>query len=117
MPTPRKRHVQPEDFYLLRNVSEPQLSPDGKQVAYCLTWPDKESNETSVAVYVAPVDGRGAARRFTPGVKDPSPRWSPNGKNLAFLSDRGEKRSEEHTSELKSLMRISYAVICLNKKK
>src|SRR3546814_3296130 len=30
---------------------------------------------------------------------------------------RGETRSEEHTSELQSLMRISYAVFCLKKKK
>src|SRR3546814_3390650 len=36
--------------------------------------------------------------------------------HLCFLSDRDERRSEEHTSELQSLMRISYAVFCLKKK-
>src|SRR3546814_9295634 len=35
----------------------------------------------------------------------------------AFLAQSGDERSEEHTSELQSLMRISYAVFCLNKKK
>src|SRR3546814_7822831 len=34
-----------------------------------------------------------------------------------FRTPEGEKRSEEHTSELQSLMRISYAVFCLKKKK
>src|SRR3546814_9033142 len=32
-------------------------------------------------------------------------------------ADPGSRRSEEHTSELQSLMRISYAVFCLKKKK
>jgi dipeptidyl aminopeptidase/acylaminoacyl peptidase len=91
MPTARKRNVQPEDFYLLKNVSDPQISPDGKKVAYCLSWPDKEANETRVAIYVAPSDGKSPARRFTQGNKDHSPRWSPDGRYLAFVSDRGEK--------------------------
>jgi dipeptidyl aminopeptidase/acylaminoacyl peptidase len=91
MPTTRKRPAQPDDFYLLKNVTDPQVSPDGKQVAYCLSWPDKEANETRFAVYVAPTDGSTRARRFTQGNKDHSPRWSPDGRYLAFVSDRGAK--------------------------
>src|SRR3546814_6608182 len=40
-----------------------------------------------------------------------------DGKLVSFLCQVGEQRSEEHTSELQSLMRISYAVFCLKKKK
>src|SRR3546814_9403167 len=38
------------------------------------------------------------------------------GGNLVALADAAGQRSEEHTSELQSLMRISYAVFCLKKK-
>src|SRR3546814_6625024 len=47
----------------------------------------------------------------------PWPGWQPGYSRIFFLfSDEGEPRSEEHTSELQSLMRISYAVFCLKKK-
>ncbi len=91
MPSNRKRPVQPEDFYLLKLVSDPQLSPDGRRVAYVVTKSDKQSDETQMSVYVAPADGRGPARRFTHGNRDHSPRWSPDGRILAFISNRGQK--------------------------
>jgi len=77
-----KRGVQPEDVYLLRAVSDPQLSLDGKQVAYVVTWSDRDSDKTHSAVYVAPIDGGRPARRFTRGTRDHSPRWSPDGRYL-----------------------------------
>src|SRR3546814_2151234 len=46
-----------------------------------------------------------------------SPSLSPDGKYLALRFFNGQDRSEEHTSELQSLMRISYAVLCLKKQK
>jgi dipeptidyl aminopeptidase/acylaminoacyl peptidase len=91
MPKGAKRTVQPEDIYLLLSVSDPQLSPDGKHVAYAVAWNDRDSDKAQSAVYVAPVEGRQRARRFTQGIRDHSPRWSPDGRYLAFVSDRGEK--------------------------
>jgi len=69
MPMVRKRPVRPEDFFLLKNVTDPQVSPDGRQVAYCLSWPDKDANETRVRVYVAPMNASAPARRFTQGTR------------------------------------------------
>ncbi len=86
-----KRPLQPEDLYLLRTVSDPQLSPDGKQVAYVVASNDRESDKPQMAVYVAPVDGQRSARRFTHGTRDHSPRWSPDGRYLAFVANRGAK--------------------------
>ena len=91
MPNKRKRPVRPEDFYLLRLVGDPQLSPDGRRVAYTVSRSDRESDRTCMSVYVAPVDGRGEPQRFTHGDHDHSPRWSPDGRFLAFVSNRGEK--------------------------
>ena len=87
----KKRTVRPKDLYLLRNVVDPQISPDGKQVAYVVTWADRKADETRLGVYVAPLDGSVPARRFTQGNKDHTPRWSPDARYLAFVSERGEK--------------------------
>ncbi len=91
MPKTRRRPVQPDDFYQLKNVTDVQVSPDGKQAAYVVVWQDRDANEARTAVYVAPMDGRAPARRFTQGNKDHSPRWSPDGRSLAFVSERGDK--------------------------
>ncbi|HEY8767797.1 MAG TPA: hypothetical protein VIP09_11145 [Dehalococcoidia bacterium] len=86
-----KRRFKPDDLYLLKNVSDPQVSPDGRLAAYVVSWPDRADDETRFSVYLAATDGRTPARRFTQGKKDHSPRWSPDGKQLSFVSDRGEK--------------------------
>src|SRR3546814_9223757 len=53
----------------------------------------------------------------TPGVSKPSKRGHSSAGRAPALQAGGRRRSEEHTSELQSLMRISYAVFCLKKKK
>src|SRR3546814_5968536 len=61
-------------------------------------------------LFRSPLARRLRARLIDP---DPAPRLAVGGRAAA----RGARRSEEHTSELQSLMRISYAVFCLKKKK
>jgi dipeptidyl aminopeptidase/acylaminoacyl peptidase len=86
------RLLTPEDLYALKLVEDPQISPDGSHVAYVLMEIDREAMEYRRAIWVA-VSAGGQPRRFTAGPNDSSPRWSPDGRMLAFVrAPAGETR-------------------------
>jgi dipeptidyl aminopeptidase/acylaminoacyl peptidase len=87
----KRRPIAPEHNYLLRGVYDPQISPDGRRVAYLVRSQEREKDERQSSIWVVPLDGAEAARRFTHGTKDHSARWSPDGRYLAFIADRGDK--------------------------
>ena len=86
----QKRAIRFEDYIALKVVSDPQLSPDGKWVAYTVSSPSLQDNRNIARVWVVEV-ATGRARQLTgrggPG-SDRQPRWSPDGKTLAFISTR-----------------------------
>ncbi len=87
--TVEKRAITFKDLISLHRVSEPQFSPDGKWIAYSVATPDLEANHSVRDIWIVPAAGGGEPRQLTRGGSDTRPRWSPDGKKLAFISGRG----------------------------
>src|SRR5271169_4544293 len=85
--TAEKRAITFKDLISLHRLSEPQISPDGKWIAYTVSTPDLEANHAVRDIWVVATAG-GEARQLTRGGTDTRPRWSPEGKKLAFISGR-----------------------------
>jgi len=83
----QKRAMTFEDFAAVRAVSDPQPSPDGKQVLYAVRTTDVTKNTRSARTYIVSTTG-GAARPF-PGadVSATEARWSPDGRRVAYIAD------------------------------
>ena len=83
------RAPRPEDLYQLRVPTEVALSPDGRYVAFGVKSVAPGRDGYRSALWIVPADGSGPARQITGGAKnDTTPRWSADGRTLAFLSDR-----------------------------
>ena len=82
-----KHAITFDDMIKMHRIAEPQISPDGKWVAYTVSTPDMDANRGVSNIWIVPAVG-GAAMQLTQSGHDSSAVWSPDGKTLAFLSSR-----------------------------
>ena len=99
------RSITIEDLYAIQFLSRPRIAPDGRRVAFVVTTIDEGKHEYRSSVWVAPTGG-GEATRFTGGTANAhSPCWSPDGRWLAFVTDReGELTSKDDQEQKKQGM-------------
>ncbi len=83
-----KRPFRFEEMIKIQRVSDPQLSPDGRWVAFTVTVADLEKNTLNSDIWLVPASG-GEPRQITQGSKNNErPRWSPDSKRIVFVSNR-----------------------------
>src|SRR5689334_19331267 len=91
-----KRGFRPDDAYRLRTASDPDLSPDGRRVAFAVVDTDQEEDRLRSSIWVAPVDGSAPPRRFTEGPAEKRPRWAADGRWLAYISVPDDQPEHAH---------------------
>src|SRR5713101_2743040 len=96
------RPITIEDLYKIKFLSRPCISPDGQRIAFVATTIDEQKHTYRSSIWMVSTDGS-QARRFTMGVSNTtSPAWSPDGRWLAFVSEReGEPRGKDEKEQKK----------------
>lgn len=97
-----KRVITADDYLAFESLNDPRASPDGKTVAYVVTRIDRAQNRRNSTIWITAADGSGQPRQFTTSPQScNSPRWSPDGQWLAFLSTRaGGEQAEPARAQI-----------------
>ncbi|HEY4368442.1 MAG TPA: S9 family peptidase [Steroidobacteraceae bacterium] len=93
--TPARRELTADDINAIKAVSDPQLSPDGQWVAYAVRTNDIEKDERTTHLWMTAWDGKRSVPLTNSSESEHTPRWSPDGSSLGFLSARGAKDGPE----------------------
>jgi dipeptidyl aminopeptidase/acylaminoacyl peptidase len=87
-----RRAISASDVYHLRGVSDPQLSPEGDWVAYTVSTVDSAKDKSTSHIWMTSWDGTQMLQVTASDKSENSPRWSPDGRYLAFLSSRQDAK-------------------------
>ena len=92
-----QRSLQPSDVYRFQDISSPQISPDGKWVAYVLSSVDTAKDRRTTDVWMVSWDGKENVQLTNSPDGESNPKWSPDGRYLSFVSSRksGQEKEEE----------------------
>jgi dipeptidyl aminopeptidase/acylaminoacyl peptidase len=82
------RLITLDDMHRFQTVGDPRCSPEGNWIAYTLSTVDAEGDKRDTDIWMVSVDGKETVRVTTSPESETSPRWSPDGRFLAFLSSR-----------------------------
>jgi acylaminoacyl-peptidase len=85
---PSAKPLQPMDLFDLETASDPQISPEGKHVVYVRRFADVMTDRRLANLWIVDTDGSNHRPLTTGKQNDGSPRWSPDGKQLLFVSER-----------------------------
>ena len=94
-PPAAKRNLQVDDLFRIKTVDDPQVSPDGKWVAYTVATSSLKEDKTETRVWMAPIDGGEPLPMTAKGTSASQPRFSPDGNYLAFLAARPDEGEEK----------------------
>jgi dipeptidyl aminopeptidase/acylaminoacyl peptidase len=97
-----KRNLEVEDYFRIQEVQGAQISPEGKWVAYTIETHDSKSDKSKTRIWMVPAAGGDAVPLTAESASSSHPRWSPDGKYLAFLSARAEEEADDADSGAKS---------------
>src|SRR5581483_6684573 len=96
-----RRPITLDDLPKLKSVGAPQVSPDGKWVAYTVETVDVEKDKRDSDLWMASWDGSDAIRlTATPDSSERTPRWSPDNRYLAFLTSRGDEAHKKRGAQV-----------------
>src|SRR4051794_15148461 len=83
--------ITAQDVLRFQLIADARTSPDGRQVVYALQRADADKNKYFANLWLVGAEGGSEPKTFTRGDhRDSSPRWSQDGRSIAFVSDRGE---------------------------
>jgi dipeptidyl aminopeptidase/acylaminoacyl peptidase len=87
LPLPVGAQMAPEDYLRLTFVSEPEISPDGSQVAFTVRTVSDDGRSREGAIWLVRTDDFSDPVQLSPGTSDSNPRWSPDGTTISYVSD------------------------------